>query len=155
MVCVELTENNRAEALLSTASSRQGRVWYFAALPPLSAPLQALSLATGTPVSLIWALRVSSALRVCFDGEKQRRARKKFGSMEGLTTENSAGLLGGISFPCPSHVLSTPFCFLLILVTSTVHVTATCMYYLRDRLAHTGQKGRGQGLFAPAPGGRH
>lgn len=117
MVCVELTENYGAEVPLSTASNMQGRAWYFATLPPLSATLQALSLGTGTPVipalSLIWALRVSSALSFRFDGEKQRGARKKFGSMEGLTTANSAGLFfwGGVSFLCPSRVLSTPFLF--------------------------------------------
>lgn len=154
MDCVELTENNGAEALLSTASNMQGRAWYFATLPPLSATLQALSLGTGTPVipalSLIWALRVSSALRVRFDGEKQRGTRKKFGSMEGLTTVNSAGLWG-VSFPCPSRVLSTPFYFLLILVTSTVYVTATCTTERQTR-SHRSQ---GQNLLAPAPGGRH
>lgn len=131
MVCVELTENK----------SRQGRAWYFAALPPLSAPLQALSLATGTPASLIWALRVSSALGVRCDGEKQRGARKKFGSMERLTTANSAGLCGGVSFPCPSCGLSTPFLFSsdISFLRSVCHCS---LYHTRDRLAHTAHKGR-------------
>lgn len=132
MVCVELTENK----------SRQGRAWYFAALPPLSAPLQALSLATGTPVSLIWALRVSSALGVRFDGEKQRGARKKFGSMERLTnSEFSWALRGGVSFPCPSCGLSTPFLFSsdISFLRSVCHCS---LYHTRDRLAHTGHKGR-------------
>lgn len=132
MVCVELTENK----------SRQGRAWYFAALPPLSAPLQALSLATGTPASLIWALRVSSALGVRFDGEKQRGARKKFGSMERLTTVNSAGLGGGVSlFLAPHADFLPPFCFLLILVSSAVYVTAPCTTRETDSLTQVTRAG--------------